>query len=430
MMEHPYSLPPRLTEKQKKKKENCNTIHCICDTPHEEFGSMVQCDDCYHWLHVECLELDDEALGEEEPFRCPLCFLSMGNIYKDGKRNAKNPKMLSSITWRYAAQWKSRLLADSARYNHHSTDDEYDDDDDDDDMIMDDVCTFAHPLEVDENFTVQHPSPLSQPFTSTSTAPLTADTTVLAPFTLPPSPLTPINYIPPQLQPFEAAATAAATTSFMTQTVNEEDDNSSTAEDLTTGPVTPTSTDWPDISSESRYSISSQDSLSTISSVCTSEVTTPTTEFYSSSALTAAAALAAASSTSTTGGGGVYASDPFDVKEMNQLLFNQTVESLEILHQLVYLESSLLHNRPPKVFSPHASDVFLCGDNLAKDSTTTAFTLPSTSMMTHEKTPSTPSTPSILPSSKASITAPPSDVCSQDLSEYSFDSGPFWSPLY
>ncbi|KAI8072137.1 uncharacterized protein B0P05DRAFT_573071 [Gilbertella persicaria] len=99
----------------KKKKE---FIRCICDTPSEEFGPMVQCDDCSRWLHLECLELNDDAL--DETFRCPSCFLSLGS-----SSNEKNAKLLSSITWRYAAQWKSQRLA--AAQNDNATDDEEED---------------------------------------------------------------------------------------------------------------------------------------------------------------------------------------------------------------------------------------------------------------------------------------------------------------
>lgn len=80
---------------------------------------MVQCDDCYRWLHLECLELNQDAL--EETFRCPCCFLSLGSC-------DKNVKLISSITWRYAAQWKSQRLA--ALGHHELTDDEDDDDED------------------------------------------------------------------------------------------------------------------------------------------------------------------------------------------------------------------------------------------------------------------------------------------------------------
>ncbi|KAI8366287.1 hypothetical protein EDC96DRAFT_508440 [Choanephora cucurbitarum] len=100
--------PPQL----KKKKE---LIRCICDSSSEEIGSMVQCDDCSRWLHLECLELNDDAL--EETFRCPSCFLSLGSFPNDSK-------LLSSITWRYAAQWKSQRLADSVSDDEDDEDDE------------------------------------------------------------------------------------------------------------------------------------------------------------------------------------------------------------------------------------------------------------------------------------------------------------------
>ncbi|KAI7871880.1 hypothetical protein BDF14DRAFT_1740376 [Spinellus fusiger] len=99
---------------KKKKKELDNLVQCICNTPHEEFGSMVQCDDCSSWLHVECLALSATAL--EETFQCPSCYMSLGT--------SKTAKLLSTVTWRYVAQWKSRRLAATLSTDSGSEDEE------------------------------------------------------------------------------------------------------------------------------------------------------------------------------------------------------------------------------------------------------------------------------------------------------------------
>ncbi|ORZ16314.1 hypothetical protein BCR42DRAFT_414788 [Absidia repens] len=90
----------------KSKKEHATSagsaaavIRCICATPNEEFGSMVQCDDCACWLHLECLALNEDAL--DETFRCPSCSISLG----------PGQHLTSAITWRFAAQLKSQRLA-------------------------------------------------------------------------------------------------------------------------------------------------------------------------------------------------------------------------------------------------------------------------------------------------------------------------------
>lgn len=77
---------------------------------------MVQCDDCCNWLHLECLELDEKAL--EETFRCPSCFIQFGNYDDD------NLKLLSTVTWRYAAKYQSEVLALLDHYEY--PEDEYD----------------------------------------------------------------------------------------------------------------------------------------------------------------------------------------------------------------------------------------------------------------------------------------------------------------
>ncbi|OBZ90222.1 hypothetical protein A0J61_01737 [Choanephora cucurbitarum] len=128
---------PRPSPQLKKKKE---LIRCICDSSSEEIGSMVQCDDCSRWLHLECLELNDDAL--EETFRCPSCFLSLGSLPNDSK-------LLSSITWRYAAQWKSQRLAAA---------DSVSDDEEDEDEEMDD--TIPPPLhDDDDGYSTDLPGP-------------------------------------------------------------------------------------------------------------------------------------------------------------------------------------------------------------------------------------------------------------------------------
>ncbi|ORX56324.1 hypothetical protein DM01DRAFT_1382585 [Hesseltinella vesiculosa] len=78
-------------------------VRCICQATDEAgHGLMVQCDDCFHWLHLECLELDPHGL-QTSHFRCPSCYISLGQ--------PKDHHLSSVIHWRYAAHWKSRRLA-------------------------------------------------------------------------------------------------------------------------------------------------------------------------------------------------------------------------------------------------------------------------------------------------------------------------------
>ncbi|GAN05099.1 hypothetical protein MAM1_0082c04568 [Mucor ambiguus] len=294
------------------KKKN---IQCICSSPHEEIESMVQCDDCYRYLHLECLELNDAALTET--FRCPSCFLSLGSC------TGKNAKLLSAITWRYAAQWKSQRLALKSQ-DAANTDDEDAEEYDDDD--------FSSAMEIDS-------SPLSRfNFTAANAANSSSHST-------------------------SDKASVSSSTTPPPLHLHDDDDGYST--DLP-GPETPT--DWPDVSSESRFS--SQDSTA-------SEVTTPSESL---------------------------SLDPFDAKEDGQLVLDP--ESLEILSRLAYLQS--LDSVKKELFAPNASDVFLCENSSNNSNVTVA----------------SPQAP------RFAANVPPSDICSQDLSEFSFDSGPFWEPLF
>lgn len=76
---------------------------------------MVQCDDCCHWLHLECLALDEKALAET--FRCPRCFIQIDDD--------NSLKLLSTVTWRYAARHQSEVLALLDHYDEYP-EDEYD----------------------------------------------------------------------------------------------------------------------------------------------------------------------------------------------------------------------------------------------------------------------------------------------------------------
>ncbi|KAG2229971.1 hypothetical protein BDF21DRAFT_456403 [Thamnidium elegans] len=90
-----------LKKKQEKQFYYQDGISCICSSPFEEFGTMVQCDDCLNWLHLECLDLDEKAL--EETFRCPCCFIKIDR--------EDDTKLISGLTWRYAARHKSEEIA-------------------------------------------------------------------------------------------------------------------------------------------------------------------------------------------------------------------------------------------------------------------------------------------------------------------------------
>lgn len=83
--------------------EPTRMIKCICDTPNEGFGAMVQCDDCHRWLHLECLKMTNE-FAHQENFACPQCFVSNDTL---GRRS----RVSSSITWRYAARRESERMA-------------------------------------------------------------------------------------------------------------------------------------------------------------------------------------------------------------------------------------------------------------------------------------------------------------------------------
>ncbi|CEG79922.1 hypothetical protein RMATCC62417_14328 [Rhizopus microsporus] len=277
-------IPTTSRRKQSRQKKE-DIIQCICDTPTDEFGAMVQCDDCLSWLHVDCLDLTKQDL--EQSYRCPPCCVSLGS----------NNQLPKSMAWRYEAQMKSQRLA---AINEISDDDDDDDDMDDDTDAME-CDVVEQPLHVDN---LKLPEPIR------------IDT----------------NY----------------------------------CKDIRSRSTTPE--DWPDVSSESHYSISSAN---------TSEVSTPSEHTLC---------------------------DPFEYQQiMSQGNLIIDIENFELLSRLAYLQKL-----KDDLFSPNATDVFLCEDNNSKHFISQP-DISSQSTTHHESLPST--------------------ICSQELSEFSFDNGPFWQPL-
>ncbi|KAI8148415.1 hypothetical protein BJV82DRAFT_592075 [Fennellomyces sp. T-0311] len=103
--------PERIRRRSRNVMSYTSVVKCICDTPDEEFGSMVQCDDCERWLHLDCLKMSEDAVGET--FRCPLCFIAIGE---------ETTKRVSSVTWRFAARRASERMATVSNSDSETSD--------------------------------------------------------------------------------------------------------------------------------------------------------------------------------------------------------------------------------------------------------------------------------------------------------------------
>ncbi|KAI8379242.1 uncharacterized protein BYT42DRAFT_320170 [Radiomyces spectabilis] len=304
------------------KKKPEHQIQCICDTPHEEFGAMVQCDDCSTWLHVECLDLDDHAL--EETFRCPSCYMTLGA--------GKQTKLTSSMSWRFAAQWRSQRLAALHNDDAATSDEE------------EDVVVNSHSY------------------------PLTEITNTQSPRLCRPS--TPVPVVTPCVSIDHSNSRHGDVTN---NTISRESSLELESDvDARTPGLMSCNTNPMDWSTSSE-----NDSPS--------EASTPDQTFS--------------------------CFDSFEPASDEMIHHGITLdpESLEFLSRLMYLQS--LDSVKKELFAPNASDVFLCENiNNTIATTTTAAPPPS-------------------PAVGFAPDAPPSSICSQDLSEFSFDSGPFWEPL-
>ncbi|CDS06852.1 hypothetical protein LRAMOSA09377 [Lichtheimia ramosa] len=46
-------------------------VRCICDTPQEQTGTMIECENCHTWQHMKCVEKQHDITIED--YQCPFC---------------------------------------------------------------------------------------------------------------------------------------------------------------------------------------------------------------------------------------------------------------------------------------------------------------------------------------------------------------------
>ncbi|CCE82360.1 Piso0_002083 [Millerozyma farinosa CBS 7064] len=57
-------------------------IYCICRE--NEFGTMIECDTCKEWYHLECIsDVSPNKAVDEDHFLCPLCHLVQSDTFTD-----------------------------------------------------------------------------------------------------------------------------------------------------------------------------------------------------------------------------------------------------------------------------------------------------------------------------------------------------------
>ncbi|CAO3625958.1 unnamed protein product [Cunninghamella blakesleeana] len=378
-------------------------IQCICTTPNEEFGAMVQCDDCASWLHLDCLALDEHAL--EESFRCPSCYMSLG----PGQHH-----LTSSLTWRFAAQLKSKRLAlrrknkslPSSSSRHHpykrkSTSHRHQQEDSSSDEDENDLPPQPDWLMKEQVILLKKNQQQNEKMMSTITT----------------TPTTTNN---------NTNNNTTTTTNNNNNDTNDNNDNKKEEDENMDSDTT--ETDWEislkriSTSSSSRTRTPSLPSLSpcqtAIHSGCSSDMDSPSDEvstpdhedsffYHPSSPTTTANNLIHSTATSST-------------------CFMDN-ESLMWLSRLAYLESlqTSCINRQQQCFTPNASDVFLCDQKNQQQSISS---LPLLLLPTLSSSSSSSSSSTTL--NNTNRIDLPSNICSQDLSQFSFDEGPFWSPIH
>ncbi|KAI8084804.1 uncharacterized protein BX664DRAFT_387488 [Halteromyces radiatus] len=386
----------------KNSKKDTAVIQCICATPHEEFGAMVQCDDCTCWLHLECLALDEHAL--DETFRCPSCYITLGPSHH----------LTSAVTWRFAAQWKSERLAarrgnDTRSSYHHRRHTSFGSSQR---PIYSQKQRKHHRL-YSEKQRRRYTLPTQDESSSSSSDDDDMNDQQQ-------------TWMIPKMTIHSSINTTMTTPSgnVLVQTLsnNTMDRPSDISNDMDVDSDT-TESDW-----EVNYRYGQQ--RLDVSSINTSP----------SLVLSASSDMDSPSEASTPdehfGHDDSYV-HVMDTTDSEVMMLSTTAtsacldqESLLWLSRLAYLES-LQSNSGQQCFTPHASDVFLCDelqhfkqvgtmtDQENKNSSCVPLLSPTLSTTTISTTPGM-ATPR---------SDPPSTICSHDLSQFSFDAGPFWSPI-
>ncbi|CAG8441747.1 2762_t:CDS:2 [Diversispora eburnea] len=59
--------------------------YCFCRRP-DNYKTMIQCDNCSEWYHVECIQLNDKSVKNIEDWTCAMCAEGIENIAKKIKK--------------------------------------------------------------------------------------------------------------------------------------------------------------------------------------------------------------------------------------------------------------------------------------------------------------------------------------------------------
>ncbi|KAI9305643.1 hypothetical protein BJ944DRAFT_264870 [Cunninghamella echinulata] len=386
---HQSSSPPKIKSRSSSILKNqhphhhnkVSMIRCICTTPNEEFGAMVQCDDCASWLHLDCLALDEHAL--DETFRCPSCFITLG----PGQHH-----LTSSLTWRFAAQIKSKRLAsrkqkkklsnDKKKFyqRYHQRQDYYSSSSEDESDYQQPDWVIKEQEQELQQQKQQQQSVLKNKKDQEEEENIDSDTTETD---------WEINLKRKKLE---------------ISISNNSNNNNSSSSSRTT-PSLPSLSPSQPIHSGCSSDLDSP-----------SEASTPDHEdgfFHHHSTMTNNFIHSTATSSTC-------------------LMDN---ESLMWLSRLAYLESlqTSCNSHQQQCFMPNASDVFLCEQQQQqRNHHHLSSSSPSSSSSSPLPLLLVPTLSTSSSSSSSSITNRsdlPSTICSQDLSQYSFDDGPFWSPI-
>ncbi|KAI8064395.1 hypothetical protein BC940DRAFT_306141 [Gongronella butleri] len=100
-----------------------STVRCICDQPTNDEGMMLQCDKCQLWLHLDCVDANNEA-ALEDVYHCPRCIESAANdanVAVLSETLGMEPSSLDDLTAAVAAAAATSSAAATTTQDAHAS---------------------------------------------------------------------------------------------------------------------------------------------------------------------------------------------------------------------------------------------------------------------------------------------------------------------
>lgn len=86
--------------------------YCFCRRP-DNYKTMIQCDNCHEWYHVECIQLNEENVKIIDEWTCAMCAEGIDNIIRKIKKLLIRLKKITKVSeeFDFAIRNSDRLVS-------------------------------------------------------------------------------------------------------------------------------------------------------------------------------------------------------------------------------------------------------------------------------------------------------------------------------